>query len=69
MLVSYCVFNRKIGKRIQKIWLFPNVFTQHNIEKVTNLYFASKQKDLKEFETNLELVQDETEGIRSTNED
>ena len=40
-----------------------------NVDKFTDLSFALKQKDLKEFKTKLELFYYETEWIEPTNED
>ena len=42
---------------------------KNNIEKFTNLSFASKQQNFGEFKTKVELFYDESEGIKPPNKD
>ena len=66
---------KTILSQIYSIYLFYlfsvkfTFFKNLNNWKLTDLSFKSKQKDLIEFYTELELFHDETERIKATNED
>ena len=65
------IYNTKNKKCAKSNILSSIKFTllkHHNIKKITNLSFASKQKNLKEFKTKLQFFYNKTEGIKLTNE-
>ena len=68
--VDECNKNIFITQKIKSVLsqIYYPVFKHDNIKKFTNLSFASKQKNLKEFKTKLEFFYNKTEGIKLTNE-